>query len=185
MAETDRAKWDERYATEREARVAPSWIDALEDELPREGRALDVAAGSGRMALWAARRGLTVTAVDVSPVGLAIAKATAEREGLALETIAMDLEKEELPAGPFALITCFHYRQGSLWAQIEARLAPGGVLVAELPTVKNLERHEHPSRRWLAETNELLHAADGLELVFYREGWQDDRHTARIIARRG
>lgn len=180
MSSEDRAKWDARYAR-RSVGEAPAWIDAL--ELPARGRALDVASGSGRIALWAARRGLDVTAVDVSPVGLAIAADAAAKEGLSIATIALDLEHDPLPEGPFALITCFHYRQPSLWPAMKARLAPGGVLLAEVLTVTNLERHAHPSRRWLAEPNELLALASGLEILSYREDWEDDRHAARIVTR--
>lgn len=182
MAMEDRAKWDARYA-QGSTGEAPAWIDALDLALPETGRALDVASGAGRIALWAARRGLAVRAVDVSPVGLAIARDTAAKEALSLETIALDLEASELPEGPFALITCFHYRQPSLWPAMKARLAPGGVLIAEVLTVTNLERHAHPSRRWLAEPGELLELAAGLEILFHREAWEDDRHPARLVAR--
>ncbi len=185
MSSEDREKWDARYASERPGeRVAPARLNEIDSEVPRAGRALDVAAGSGRLALWAARRGLEATAVDVSPVGLALAREAAEAEGLAMRTLAVDLEQAPLPDGPFALITCFHYRQPDLWPAMKARLASGGVIVSEILTARNLERHAHPSRRWLAEPNELLGWCDGLEIVFYREGWLDDRNLARIVARR-
>lgn len=182
VAREDRDKWDARYSGESiEERNAPAWIEAI--DLPRAGRALDVAAGSGRIAVWAARRGLHVVAVDVSPIGLALARERARREGLSLATIALDLEEEPLPEGPFELITCFHYRQPSLWTAMKARLAPGGLLVAELPTVTNLERHAHPSERWLVQPGELLAWAEGLEIVVHDEGWHGDRHVARLAAR--
>lgn len=185
MAKDDRERWDARYRAEAASeRAAPAWLDALDEELPRTGRALDVAAGSGRIALWAARRGLDVTAVDVSPVGLALAEEAARAAGLALTTIAIDLEEAPLPDGPFSLIACFHYRQLELWPRMIARLDRGGVIVSEILTARNLERHAHPSRRWLAEPNELLRCAAGLEIVSYREGWLDDRSAARIVARR-
>ncbi len=180
MAREDREKWDARYASEAvEERAAPAWMEAL--DLPVSGRALDVAAGSGRLALWMARRGLEVTAVDVSPVGLALARRRAE--GLSLETVELDLEESPLPEGPFDLVTCFHYEQASLWPQMKARLAPGGLLVAETLTTTNLERHAHPSRRWLVTPGELRARAEGLELVSYDEGWRDHRHVARLVAR--
>ncbi len=184
MGNADRDKWDARHAVADEPAEAPSWLDELDAELPREGRALDVAAGRGRIALWAARRWLDVTAADISPVGLERAREAASREGLTLRTQALDLEEEPLPDGPFAWISCFHYRQPALWPAMIARLAVGGVLVAEIATVQNLERHAHPSRRFLAEPNELLRAASDLHVVHYREGWEDDRCTARLVAKR-
>lgn len=153
--------------------------------LPRAGRALDVAAGSGRIALWAAARGLEVTALDISPVGLAKIRATAASRGVLVDAVERDLEVDpRLPPGRFALVTCLHYRQPTLVPAMRAALEVGGVLVVEALTVKNLERHAHPSRRWLAELGEVRSCADGLELVFYDEGWAGERHSARLLARR-
>lgn len=177
MATADREKWDRLYADARERGQAPSWLERFSELLPRAGRALDLAAGSGRIARWAAERGLEVLAVDISPVGLARIAHPRVR------TLACDLEHDPLPAGPFALVALFNYRQASLQPAVQAALAPGGVLIAELATVANLERHAHPSRRWLAEPGELLAFAAGLEVVSYEEGWLDDRHTARLVAR--
>ena len=184
MAQRDREKWDERYRAGDYGQGDPTWMRELEDEIPTQGNALDVAAGAGRIAIWLARRGLSVTAVDISPVGLALAREAAGDEGVAIHTVAMDLEREVLPEGPFDLIACFHYRQRALFPILAAQLAPSGVIVAELLTVKNLERQARPSRRWLAEPNELLRDCSALEVLFYRETWIEGRHLARLVARR-
>ncbi len=162
----------------------PAWLTHFAEDLPSCGKALDVAAGAGRLSVWLARQGFDVLAVDISPVGLALAREAAADEGLQVGTRALDLEREPLPEGPFDLIACFHYRQRSLFPVIAAQVAPGGVVVAELATVKNLQRQTRPSRRWLSEPNELVHACRDLELVYYREAWVGDRHLARLIATR-
>jgi len=154
-------------------------------ELPRTGRGIDVAAGSGRMAVYLARRGIEMTAVDISPVGLALCREAARDEGLTIKTLVRDLEREGLPEGEWSVIACFHYRQPDLFAGLERALTPGGVLVAEVETKRALERHpQRPGARWLAEPNELLRACQSLEIVYYREGWIGERSLARIIARR-
>ena len=185
MAEAERERWDRIW---REAghgdEGAPTWLADLEAEFPRAGRALDVAAGTGRVALYWASRGLDTLAVDISDEGLELARASASRAGQTLDTRVLDLELERLPEGPFAAISCFHYLQRDLFPKLEERLAPGGVLVCEISTVGNLERHAKPSRRFLLESNELLQLCARLEIVYYREGWQDDRCQARIVARR-
>jgi SAM-dependent methyltransferase len=178
MATADREKWDRLYADAREPGSAPRWLERFSEQLPRAGSALDLAAGSGRVARWVAERGLDVLAVDISPVGLARIAHPRVR------TLACDLEHDPLPAGLFALITLVNYRQPSLQPAVHAALAPGGFLIAELATVTNVERHAHPSRRWLAEPGELLGFASGLTVVSYEEGWLDDRCTARLVARR-
>ncbi len=184
MAHQDREKWDQRYRAGDYGQGDPTWMRELADEIPSEGSALDVAAGAGRIAIWLARRGLSVTAVDISPVGLALAREAASDEGVTIKTVAMDLEREVLPEGPFQLITCFHYRQRALFPILASQLAPEGVIVAELLTVKNLEKQARPSRRWLSEPNELLRDCPALEVLFYRETWIDGRHLARLVAKR-
>jgi SAM-dependent methyltransferase len=185
MASEDRERWDAKYRAGAHAYGdAPAWLDAHEAWMPRQGRALDVAAGSGRHACWAARRGLDVLAVDISPVGLALCAARAGREGLRVETLALDLERDPLPEGPFALIVCSFYLQRDLFPELGARLAPGGVLVCEIPTVRDLERRSAPSRRYLLEEGELRDLLAPLGILFYDEAWHGERATARAIARR-
>lgn len=187
MSSDERAKWDQRWSEERDLpRSVPSWVAELADELPRAGRGLDVAAGAGRMAVFMARRGLDVDAVDISPVGLALAREAARDEGLKLRTVVRDLVSEGLPDGRFDLIACFHYRQPGLFPALVDALTVGGVLLAEVETVRTLERTPKidTSRRPLAEPNELLRAASGLEIAFYREAFFGDRALARLCARK-
>ena len=184
VADADREKWDARYRAGVPNVGDPAWLLRIQDDLPAGGRALDVAAGSGRVSVFLARRGFEVTAIDISPVGLALAREAAADEGVQIATHVTDLEREPFPSGPFHLIACFHYRQRALFPVIAAQMAPGGVVVAELATVKTLERRSGPSRRWLARPNELLRDCGALEVVYYREAWVGDRHIARLVARR-
>ena len=185
MAEDDRVHWDRVFREGGHADSGPpDWLAELDAELPRAGRALDVASGAGRLALFWATRGLDTLAVDISVEGLGRASEAAARADLHLSTRALDLEREPIEEGPFAAISCFHYLQRDLFPLLAARLAPGGVLAAEIATVRNLERNMKPSRRFLLEPNELLRLCAPLEIVCYREGWHADRCSARVLARR-
>ncbi len=185
MASEDRERWDRRFREgSHTSQGAPVWLEKLGDELPRKGRALDVASGAGRVACWLAQRGLQATAVDVSPEGLKLTRELARAQGLELETLELDLEQSPLPSGPFALVSCFAYLQRDLFPRMRERLELGGVLVCELSTLRNLERHPRPGARFLLESNELLTLCAPLEIVYYREGWIDDRSLARLVARR-
>lgn len=67
----DARDWDERYAaSELVWSATPNQFVATELADLAPGRALDLAAGEGRNALWLAGRGWEVTAVDFSLVGL-------------------------------------------------------------------------------------------------------------------
>ena len=87
----DARSWDERYAT-----TGLVWSGSANQFVASElaglppGRALDLAAGEGRNALWLAERGWQVTAVDFSQVGLDKGRALAEQHGLDLDWVCAD-----------------------------------------------------------------------------------------------
>lgn len=184
MAEADRDRWNARWRGEDDRPPAP-WLLALDALLPRRGRALDVAGGLGRHALWLARRGLAVTLADVSDAALARAAGAARAEGLSLVTVRTDLEVEPLPAGPFDLVLCTYFLHRPLFAAFPGILAPGGLLVAAHATRTNLTRHPRPGPRHVLEDGELPGLVQGLEIVRAEEGWLEaGRHEARVVARR-
>ena len=186
MPEADREKWNARYAAGSHTGLEPSaFLTGLDGLLPREGRALDVAGGAGRHALWLARRGLAVTLLDVSDVALSRARASAEEAGLLLETQQIDLAAQALPAGPWDLIVDSYYLERPLFSQFPSALAPGGWLVFCQPTRTNLERNPQPGARFLLEDGELRGLVAGLEVVRYEESWSDEgSYEARLVARK-
>ena len=190
MSHADLEKWEARYAG-RDA-DGPGAVDPflreIESELPRSGRALDLAGGSGRHALLLAQRGLDVTLVDVSPRGLALAEAAAVAAGRSISTVALDLDDAPLPDGPFELVLCSWYRiSPRLWDEIFRVLAPDGRLACVHPTPTHLERHTHPGRRFVIEVSELEAALSrvGLEILRLDADWDaNGNHTARLWARK-
>jgi len=76
--------WENRYSG-----PVPSWSGRPNAALEREaadltpGSALDLGCGEGGDALWLARNGWRVTAIDISPSALAFGEATAVRTGVA------------------------------------------------------------------------------------------------------
>ncbi|HEX8698032.1 MAG TPA: class I SAM-dependent methyltransferase [Myxococcaceae bacterium] len=185
MSEEDRQRWNTRYREQAQAREPSGFLRSLEGQLPVTGRALDVAGGTGHDALWLARRGLDVTLVDISDVALERAAAAAREAGVALRTQRVDVECEPLPAGPYELVLCLNFLWRPLFAEVARVLAPGGLLVFAQPTRGNLQRHAHPSARFLLEEGELPQWVRGLEPVSYTEGWTEEgRHEARLVAMR-
>lgn len=185
MAEGDRDRWNARYAEQPERAPPSPFVAALDGLLPRRGRALDVAGGSGRNALWLARRGLDVTLADVSDVALGQAAQAAAAEGLRLSTLEIDLEGAPLPPGPWDLLLCTYFLHRPLLAAAPAVLAPGGLLVVAHATRTNLTRHPRPGPDHLLEDGELPRLVSGLEVLQAEEGWlEGGRHEARLVARR-
>jgi len=186
MSAADREKWDAKYAAAEAAPHEPSAVlKGLTNFLPARGKALDVAGGAGRNAIWPARRGLRVTIADISAVGLALAQERAAATGVIVETLEIDLEHGRLQAGVFEVIMSVCYLCRPLFAEFPRLLAPGGTLIVIQPTKRNLERNDKPPAAYLLEEGELPRLASGLEILHYEEGWlADGRHDAVLVARK-
>jgi SAM-dependent methyltransferase len=102
------ALWADYYDHERNPLIAVEGpiVDAILDDMDVT-TALDVGAGTGRLSLKLARRGISVLAIDPSPEMLAQARANADREGLAIELHSGSLETG-LPSRPsgFDRVVC-------------------------------------------------------------------------------
>jgi tellurite methyltransferase len=180
------AKWRERAG---ELETEAPFLRKHAMHLPSRGKALDIAGGAGRNAIWLARRGLDVTLVDVSDVALEKAERRAESSGLAkrLKCVHHDVDGE-LPFAPlFDLVLVFHYLNRARRDDYAGLLHEGGTLVAVQQTVKNLERHAKPGREYLVELGEMASWVRelGMDIVVDFEDWTDDgRHEAAVIAKR-
>jgi SAM-dependent methyltransferase len=98
----DAEAWNERYrAGELVWSMAPNqFVEAELSSLP-PGRVLDLAAGEGRNALWLARRGWRVTAVDFAQAGLDKGRALSHQasgEALDIEWVCADATTWSSPA---------------------------------------------------------------------------------------
>ena len=195
MSETERAKWNARYAGGGAPGDPSALVVEIDDLLPRRGRALDVAGGGGRHAVWLAQRGLDVTVADISQAGLELARSNASAAGVSIETLEIDFESDPFPEGPWDLILCFHYLWRPMFEIVARVLAPGGVFVMVHPTRSNLERHPKPGPSYLLDDGELevhalrlehgLRSSPPLKIALLEEGWlAEGRHEARLVARR-
>ena len=140
---------------------------------------LDVAAGRGRQSLCLARGGHRVTAADVSAIGLQRLVADARAQQLSVETACVDLA-DALPeslAGPWDAIVCVDFRAPELWPHLRASLAPGGILLVSLATTDNLQRHAHPSRRFLVTMDAGVQVVGALTPELVCADWRESgRH---------
>ena len=129
-----REDWNARYAQKELVWTAePNRLFAAEVGNLQPGRALDVACGEGRNAVWLAERGWQVTAVDFSDVALAKAAELAAARGVEVEWVLDDVVAYE-PEPVFDLVAVLYLQlPGDELApalrRAAAALAPGGTLV--------------------------------------------------------
>jgi len=181
-----RSSWDNRYR-ERSAPADPAVFVSVDlaPLLGTPGRALDLAGGAGRHAVWLAERGWDTTMIDTSEVAITLATKRAEEAGVNVRLLHTDLTAETLPDGPWDLILIVHYLQRDLFLPAIEGLADGGLIAFSVATVRNLERRERPPLPYLLEEGEAPSLVTGLEILHYEEDWSvEDRHEARVIARK-
>ncbi len=157
--QSDREKWDRIYA--KRGPDGPQEAEFIEDYLPllHTGDTLDLASGEGNIALSLARRGLTCTLLDISPLALQRAKVFAQAEDLQIQCICADLDQqpEDIPLSKasFKNIIIHRFKPAAHhWPAIINWLSPGGCL---LIVSFNLTHHRRTgfNRNYCLEADEL------------------------------
>jgi SAM-dependent methyltransferase len=186
--------WDERFASgSYPSDPDPSPVLRRYVGTFPEGRALDVATGTGRNALFLAEHGYEVEGLDRSREGLRIARETAAERGLARRThwIQADVPSYEFPESAYDAITISFYRPMDRLPDIKRALASGGVLFVQhhLRSTDESVYGSGPSTdRYRFSTNELLRACLDMTVLHYSETTEerdDGRRAqqAQVVAR--
>lgn len=160
--EKDRHKWNEKYKEDSEPRT-PSDIVIKYHSLAPEGVALDLAAGTGRNALYLAERGFEVDAVDISDVAVDQLRGRHPR----IHALRADLDIYEIAPERYSLILNIRFLDRRLFPLIREGLVPGGVAVFE--TYLEEKSGNGMAREYLLRENELLHCFLSLKILYYEE----------------
>ncbi len=146
----------------------------------KPGRALDLACGAGRNALWLAERGWNVTAVDGSPTAIEVLRNRAAERGVTVDARVADLERGEYVIEPsrWDLIAMCHYLQRDLFETVQSGLVPGGVSMA---IVHITEPGQEPTRHRL-KPGELAAYFDRCEILHTYEGMANDTAHRHLVA---
>ena len=140
----DSAEWNRRYAERPLVWTAePNRFVAEELADLAPGRALELAAGEGRNALWLAEKGWRVTAVDFSSVALDKARQLAENRGVKLDCVEADVlaYQPESAAYDLVLLAYLQLPQDEMAGVLHravAALAPGGAFLLVAHDLRNL-----------------------------------------------
>lgn len=161
-------EWNERYRIREQLNTdpAPLLVEAATDLMP--GRALDLACGGGRNAVWLAQRGWDVIALDGSSEAIGILResdARVDARVFDLETGApLPFEDES-----FDLVAILFYLHRPLFAEAKRVLRRGGTIVCAV----------RMRGRYRVMPGELARTFDGFEIVRASES-----EIAELIARK-
>jgi tellurite methyltransferase len=164
-----------------------AWLTANANLLPPGGRALDVACGRGRHALFLAARGLAVRAIDRSEEAIGHLRQSAARLGLSVDAQVVDLETDpppDLGSATYDLIVGFNYLHRPLMPAIKAAVKPGGRIFYETFTRQQAGRGHPRNPAFLLDDGELAALMAPFAILRSREGDVDGRFISSIVAER-
>lgn len=212
MEDNEKTLWDRKYRERSHASLEPdpflvsAYSEFIAGSSP--GSALDVAGGAGRHTVWLAERGWKVKLVDVSEVGIELARKNIEahlhdpitklphlsrlprraadhqlRSPSMITAEVQDLRvNHDLGNERYDLVLVFFYLQPSLFPALISALKPGGFLAYKTYTVEQQRFAGGPSHPMhLLKPNELLHAFASLRILYYRETIHQ-RGLAELVA---
>jgi SAM-dependent methyltransferase len=153
----DRVRWNARYRDGFPVSfgVHPLVLRAMSVPLVA-GPVLDLASGPSGSALFAARAGREVLAVDASDVALELLGCEARRRGLAelVSLVQADLGVWRPEADTYALVLCTSYWDRGLFPPAARAVFPGGRLAWEAYTVAAFGSRPGLARAWCLEAGE-------------------------------
>ena len=186
-SEQDRGHWDALFNTENYVfgKEPAAFVRDNIAKLPI-GRALDIAMGEGRNAVYLAKKGFSVDGVDISEVGIRKAKRLAHENRVTIHTINADLDHYVITPNHYDVILNIEYLQRSLIPQIKKGLKKGGIVVYENETVDQLNNPggQGTRRDYLLAKGELKELFKDMQIIVYKETNDGKEAVASLIAKK-
>jgi len=173
LMRADQKRWDKRFG-EKEFALGKEPNPFLKKNihlLPR-GKALDIATGEGRNAVFLVQHGFEVDAVDISEKGLRKARQLAQKKGVKINTFAVDLDRFQIEKERYDLIANFYFLKRRLIPRIKKGLRKGGRVIFETYILDHRELGTGGPKqaKYFLKPNELIRFFKNFRILFYREG---------------
>lgn len=183
-----KTQWDQKYSRPNFifGKSPAQFLAENYHYIPYEGNVLDMGMGEGRNAVFLAQKGYKVTGIDISSVAVKKSYLLAQEFGVKIKGVVASLKEYKIPPQSFDAIICFYYVDRSLIDQIKSWLKPGGVLIYEAYTSREMTRRKINSNNetdFLKE-QELLKIFSGMRILKYEEPLHEKEFRSSIIVRK-
>jgi tellurite methyltransferase len=189
-----RERWNHKYREAPNAWTIPdpfllrAFSEYVLPLFPHGGRALDLAGGAGRHAIWLTRQSSEValwevTLIDISEAGVELAKqnagSLASRICFVLDDLTHFKGSQTYIERQFDVVMAFFYLERDIFPEILKTLRPGGLLIYKTRMFAGERRANGPKNpAYLLKAGELLQLATGLRILHY----QEKMSTAELVA---
>ena len=174
--ERERDKWNQRYLEGTHGNLSPDslLIDAfdryIEPLFPNAGVALDIAGGTGRHAIFLAKKGWKVRLTDIAEAGIANARQNADSLASRIDFRVEDLTRFDGARESYDLILVFFFLRREMFPELVKALKPGGLLIYKGYTRGQAKFCDDPTNpNYLFRKNELLDSFRELQVLHYAE----------------
>jgi SAM-dependent methyltransferase len=181
--------WDEKYTSACDPAREPSSFLKEHIHSLTQGKALDLAMGNGRNALFLAMHGYEVDALDYSKVAVDKVRSFVQKKSLPVHVKQADLTDYQLPENTYDVIINFYFLERTLVPRIKKGLTKGGMLLFETYTTEQSHYGRPHNPDYLLQPNELLHSFIDLHIIYYHErvvkSPQGTKAIASLLAQKG
>jgi tellurite methyltransferase len=186
VTQQDRERWNRKYAAGNpNATFEPEpLLLQYAHLLTGHGMALDLACGVGHNAIFLARRGYEVLAVDASLVGLGYCRTRLKDSQLRVHLVAADLDDFALPRDTFALVIVFRFLSRPLLPRIKQTLAPGGLLIQQTFNLNQLRIAPQMNPEYLLQPGELARTFADFETIATNDTADNSSELTYWVGRR-
>ena len=181
----DQPRWDKRFGRmEFALGKEPNPFLKRHIHLLPKGRALDVATGEGRNAVFLAQNGFDVDAVDISQKGLKKARKLAREKRVKINTFLVDLDRFHIEKERYDLVANFYFLKRRLIPRIKKGLRKGGKVIFEtyLLEHRTLGTGGPKQAKYFLKPNEPLRLFRNFRILFYREGIFNEGGRRKAVA---
>jgi 2-polyprenyl-3-methyl-5-hydroxy-6-metoxy-1,4-benzoquinol methylase len=185
--ESKRTLWNRKYEQGLPSLTIPDpfFLSAYDrfakERFPNGGRALDVAGGLGRHALWLAARDWRVSVVDASEVAIETLHQQTKQRNLKLDLFAIDAAKYTFDTRRYDLVILFYHFDRTLFPKIVSALSPGGLFICKMAIRWDSETPLSGAADNPLKRNELLSLVSDLHVVDHQERPVRDRGVVEFV----
>jgi SAM-dependent methyltransferase len=168
-AEAEKARWNRVLTSDKPTfNTNPNQFLTEVVSKRKTGTALDVGMGQGRNGIWLAQQGWQVTGFDPADQAVALARKTAEKAGVRLDTSIQQAENFDFGENKWDLILISYAGGRGLEAKVTRGLKPGGLLIV-LGFHRDATKGNKIGAGVVFDTGELPSMFPNLRVVRYEE----------------